>query len=104
MPGDPATVSVDRLPMWNSYFQGILPPIELESTELKALTPPPDDAALFADMLAEQDAAIGSIRTMQQAASADDLAAFQAAWSQFSKHNARVSAAAQRSGLTGCAD
>jgi hypothetical protein len=71
---------------------------------LKALTPPPDDAALFGEMLAEQDAAIGSIRTMQQAASADDLAAFLAALSQFSEHNARVSAGAQRSGLTGCAD
>ena len=93
-PGDQTNVTEEQLPAWSAYFQQILPPIEKEQTELRALTPPSGDAGAFNAILDDQAAGIDDLQALQRAAAQSDLPAFQAAmkpvWDQYGAEHAEM--------------
>jgi hypothetical protein len=104
MPGDLTQVTAEQLPAWSSYFQQILPPIQKEQSDLRALTPPSGDASTINAILDDQAAGIEDLQALQRAAAQSDLPGFQAALSRFNQRFARVQAEARQYGLAECSN
>lgn len=82
----------------------ILPPIQKEQSELRALAPPPGDARVIDDILTDQEAAIEDLQTLQRAAAQNELPGYQAALNELNQRYAKVQAEARQYGPIQCSD